>query len=85
MTTLITSPRRPMSDVDEQIDCEAALAGPVKEFVDRIIQAGWSPRVAYAALKSVIENHSQAYAEYADPADDVLEGRKPVTFPLTPF
>ncbi|MGJ7043543.1 hypothetical protein J2Y63_006827 [Shinella sp. BE166] len=85
MTTLVTSPRKPMSEVDEQIECEAALDEPVKEFVDSIIQAGWSPRASYAALRNVVEHQAHAYAEDSDPADDPVEGRKPMQFPLAPF
>lgn len=70
MNTLITSPRKPMSDVDAQIDCERAIELPVRELVDAIIQAGWSPEVAYAALRDVVANQALAYAEDPDPADD---------------
>lgn len=70
MTTIISSPRKPMNDEDAQIDCESAIDIPVRDLVDAIIQAGWAPKVAYAALKSVVENHALAYAEDPDPADD---------------
>jgi len=59
-----------MSDADAQIDCELAIDVPVRELVDAIIQAGWARDVAYAALKSVIENQALAYMEDPDPAAD---------------
>lgn len=46
MNSLITSPRKPMSDVDAQIECEFAIDLPVREFIDAIVQAGWAPEVA---------------------------------------
>ena len=70
MTLSIPSPRKPMSDEDAQIDCELAIDVPVRDLVDAIIQAGWSPEVAYAALKSVAHNQALAYMEDPDPADD---------------
>lgn len=70
MTLSIPSPRKPMSDVDAQIDCELAIDVPVRDLVDAIIQAGWAPDVAFAALKSVAENQAQAYMEDPDPAAD---------------
>ena len=70
MITPISSPSKPMSDVDAQIDCESAIDIPVRDLFDSIIQAGWAPKVAYAAMKSVVENQALAYAEDRDPADD---------------
>lgn len=66
MNTLITSPRKPMSDVDAQLDCESAIEVPVRELVDAIIQAGWSPEIAYAALHDVVANQAHAYSEDPD-------------------
>lgn len=73
MSVFISSPRKPMSDVDAQIDCELAIDVPVRDLIDAIIQAGWAPRVAYAALKSVAENQTLAYMEDPDPADDPVQ------------
>lgn len=70
MTPNISPPRKPMSDADAQIDCELAIDVPVRDLVDAIIQAGWSPEIAYAALKSVAENQALAYMEDPDPAAD---------------
>ena len=70
MTLFIPSPREPMSDPDAQIDCELAIEAPVRDLVDAIIQAGWAPEIAYAALKSVAENQALAYMEDPDPAAD---------------
>lgn len=70
MTLSIPSPRKPMSDADAQIDCEQAIDVPVRDLVDAIIQAGWPPDIAYAALKSVAENQALAYMEDPDPAAD---------------
>lgn len=70
MTLSIPSPRKPMNDADAQIDCELAIDVPVRDLVDAIIQAGWAPDVAYAALKSVAENQALAYMEDPDPAAD---------------
>lgn len=70
MTLSIPSPRNPMSDADAQIDCELAIDVPVRDLVDAIIQAGWAPDIAYAALKSVAENQALAYMEDPDPAAD---------------
>lgn len=71
----IQSPRKPMSDADAQIDCECAVDIPARQLVDDVIRAGWAPRVAYAALKSVIDNQALAYAEDPDPADDPAAGQ----------
>lgn len=70
MSVFISSPRKPMSDADAQIDCEMAIDVPVRDLVDAIIQAGWAPAIAYAALKSVAENQALAYMEDPDPAAD---------------
>lgn len=70
MTTAISRPPENKTDVDMQVDCESAIDVPVREFIDAIIQAGWSPEIAYAAMKSVVENQTLAYAEDPDPADD---------------
>ncbi len=70
MTTLITSPRNPMSDVDSQIDCEFAIDLPVREFIDAIVHAGWTREVAYSAMRDVVENQARAYAEHPDHSDD---------------
>ncbi|WP_439617767.1 hypothetical protein [Shinella sp.] len=81
MTTLITSPRKPMSDASAQSDCENAVARPVCELIDKITQAGWAPEIAYAAVKRVLEDQTHACAKHPRPA----EGRKPSPFPLAPF
>lgn len=70
MTLFNPSPLQPMSNPDAQIDCEQAIDVPVRELVDAIIQAGWAPKIAYAALKSVAENQALAYMEDPDPAAD---------------
>ncbi|WP_421578623.1 hypothetical protein [Shinella sp. M31] len=70
MTPNISPPRKPMNDPDAQIDCELAIDVPVRDLVDAIIQAGWAPEIAYAALKSVAENQALAYMEDPDPAAD---------------
>lgn len=70
MTPYIPPPSKPMSDADAQIDCELAIDIPVRDLIDAIIQAGWSPQIAYAALKSVAENQTLAYLEDPDPAAD---------------
>ncbi|MGJ7040477.1 hypothetical protein [Shinella sp. BE166] len=70
MNTLITSPRKPMSDVDAQIECEFAIDLPVREFIDAIVQAGWTPEVAYAAMRDVVDNQALAYAEHPDHVDE---------------
>lgn len=85
MTLFIPSPRQPMSDADAQIDCELAIDAQVRDLVDAIIQAGWRPEIAYAALKSVAENHALAYLEDPDPADDPADARPPASFSLAPF
>ena len=51
MTQRIPSPRRPLGDADMQIDCEFVVEGPVRALIDEIIQAGWPPAVAFAAVK----------------------------------
>ncbi len=70
MTAFISSPRKPMSDVDMQMDCEIAIDNATRDLVDAIIQAGWPPKVAYSALKNVAKNQALAYEEDPDPADD---------------
>lgn len=81
MTTLITAPRNLMRDASAQIDCENAVARPVREFIDKITQAGWAPEIAYAAVKRVLDDQAHACAKHQRP----VEGRKPSSFPLAPF
>jgi hypothetical protein len=85
MNQRISTPQRPLSDVDLQLDCEYAIDVPVRALVDEIIQAGWSPMVVYAAMKNVVEHQVLAYVEDPDPADDRAEVREPLSFPLAPF
>lgn len=81
----IPSPRKPMSDVDTQIDCESIIDVPVRQLIDDIIRAGWAPEIAYAAIRDVVENQRLAYTADRDPVDDPAEGRKPIAFPLVLF
>ncbi|MCJ8056964.1 hypothetical protein GB928_025600 [Shinella curvata] len=74
MTISIPSPRNSASDVDMQIDCQIAIDAPVRDLFDAIIQAGWAPKVAYAALKNVAEHQAIAYQQDPDPADDPAHG-----------
>jgi hypothetical protein len=85
MDQRISPPQEARSDVDLQFDCQTAIDVPVRDLVDEIIQAGWPPKIAYAAMKNVIEQQILAYVEDPDPADDPVEGRGPLSFPLTPF
>lgn len=70
MTLSIQSPREPTSDADAKIECELAIDAPVRDLVDAIIQAGWPLDIAYAALKSVVEDQALSCMEDPDPADD---------------
>ena len=81
MPTFVTSPRKSMSDVDAQIDCEAALDGPVTELVESIIQAGRPPAIAYSAL-IVAERQALAYTEDPDPRNAPSEALAPGASPF---
>lgn len=45
--------RQMASDADMQIDCKIAIGIAIRDLVCAIIQAGWSPGIAYSALKNV--------------------------------
>lgn len=75
MAQRITPPRKPLNDADTQLACECAIDVAVRDLVDEIIQAGWPPRIAYAAMRDVIENQLMAYLEDPEPAEDREEGR----------
>lgn len=70
MTQRIPSPRKPLGDADMQIDCEFVVEGPVRMLIDEIIQAGWPPAVAFAAVRNIADQQELAYREDPDPADD---------------
>lgn len=70
MAQRIPSPRKPLGDADMQIDCEFVIEEPVRTLIDEIIQAGWPPAVAFAAIKNIAEQQELAYREDPDPADD---------------
>lgn len=70
MQPVIHSPSKPIDHPDAQIDCESMIDIPVRDFIDQLIQSGWSPDVVFAAMRSVVDNQAMAYAEDPDPADD---------------
>ncbi len=70
MQPVIHSPSNAMDHPDTQIDCESMIDIPVRDFIDQIIQSGWSPEVVFAAMRNVVNNQALAYAEDPDPADD---------------
>ncbi|WLR94264.1 hypothetical protein [Shinella zoogloeoides] len=70
MTQRIPSPRKPLGDADMQIDCEFVIEGPVRTLIDEIIQAGWPPAVAFAAVRNIADQQELCYREDPDPADD---------------
>lgn len=70
MQPVIQSPSNPMDHPDAQIDRESMIDIPVRDFIDQLIQSGWSPDVVFAAMKGAVENQARAYAEDPDPADD---------------
>ena len=70
MDQRIPSPKKPIGDADTQIDCEFAIEEHVRALVDDVIQAGWPPAVAFAAVENVAAQQAKAYTEDPDPADD---------------
>jgi hypothetical protein len=66
----ILPPARPASDVDMQFDLERAIEGPLSELVDAAIQAGWPPKIVFAAIRDALTTQEVAYLEDPDPADD---------------
>jgi hypothetical protein len=58
------------SDVDKQLELERAIERPLSELVDAAIQAGWPPKVVFAALRDAVTTQEVAYSEDPDPADD---------------
>jgi hypothetical protein len=66
----IRPPAASASDVDMQLELERAIERPLSELVDAAIQAGWPPKVVFAALRDAVTTQEVAYSEDPDPADD---------------
>jgi hypothetical protein len=66
----ILPPAASASDVDMQLELERAIEIPLSELVDAAIQAGWAPKVVFAALRDAVATQEVAYSEDPDPADD---------------
>jgi hypothetical protein len=67
----ILPPAISASDVDMQLELERAIELPLSELVDAAIQAGWPPRIVFAAIRDAVTTQEVAYAEDPDPADDL--------------
>jgi hypothetical protein len=53
-----------------QLELERAIERPLTELVDAAIQAGWPPKVVFAALRDAVTTQEVAFSEDPDPADD---------------
>ena len=85
MNVRIAPPQRPADAPDAALECEHAIDTAMREFVDRLITAGWQPETAFAAIKRVVGRQAAAYQKDPDPADVPTDIRQPIGFSLAPF